>query len=360
MNMKRFSIVSIVFTVLLLFNPLELCSQNYWALAILEKWSEEPTIMQYHSEVETAENGIEYHRIIDDSSIFRHDKLYNPVQLQYGYRWVDKQLHIYDFEKQKETVAFDFNLSPGDHFTTFNGIEWTVEAAKDTLVNTSFCCQGEAVSKRLLTVKSSDGLLTDQWLEDFGSFTDIFMMNDLENIVCSQSLWMEYDYGEYLAREISAVPLFAHDTGWLDGSYDDPPVNEGYTNCYIEHGNVVFEDVQFWYAHRSYSLYYRNEDDIYNVYTWELEPLVDGGDLALIRDVVTFKGLPTPASGQYTIHIGNHEYIASSVDDIVTNTIDIVTNTQHEDHFYDLQGRRLDSKPTQGFYIRNGEKIYAK
>lgn len=353
--MKRLSMKSIFFAVLLSINPLVLHAGVYhrWAMAVLESGNETPTLFQYHSDVETAENGIKYYRIIDDSYMVHYGEPYNPVKLQYGYRWTDKQLYIYDFDSQKETLAFDFNLSPGDHFTTLNGIEWTVEVSTDTLVNTSFCCYGEAVPKRLLTVKSTDGLLTDQWLEDFGSFTDIFMMNDLENIVCSQSLWMEYGYGEYLAREINADPLYAHDSGWLEGSYDDFPVEQGYANCYIEDGNVVFENVQLWWAHRDYSLYYRNGDDIYHVYAWELEPHVDDGDLTLIRDVVTFKGLPTPASGQYTIHIGDNEYSTSSV-------IEIVTNTQPEDHYYDLQGRRLDSKPTHGFYIKNGQKIYAK
>jgi hypothetical protein len=84
-----------------------------------------------------------------------------------------------------------------------------------------------------------------------------------------------------------------------------------------------------------------------------LEPHVDDGDLTLIRDVVTFKGLPTPTSGHYTIHINDNEYSTSSVEEIATHI-------QHEDHFYDLYGRILKSKPTNGFYIRNGQKIYAK
>ena len=353
--MKQLSLISIVFAALLSLNPLELHAEVYhrWAMAVLERGSETPTLLQFHSDVETAENGIKYYRIIDDSSIFHYGEPYNPVKLQYGYRWTDKQLYIYDFDSQQETLAFDFSLSPGDHFMTFNGIEWTIEAATDTLVNISYLGEGEPVSKRLLTVKTSDGLLTDQWLEDFGSFTDIFMMNDLENIVCSQSLWMEYAYGEYLAREIYADPLYAHDTGWLDAVYDDSENENNYTHCYIEDGNVIFENILLCYEHRDFSLYYRDGDDIYHVYTWEFEPHIDGGDLALRRDVVTFMGLPTPASGKYTIHIGDNEYTTSSV-------IEIVTNTQPEDHYYDLQGRRLDSKPTHGFYIRNGKKIYAK
>ncbi len=165
-------------------------AQQYWAMAVLEKGKESPTILEYHSYVETLENGTEYYRIYDHS--FRNGQ-YNHVKLQYGYRLADKQILVYDFESQEETLAFDFNLAVGEHFTTYNGVEWIVEEAKDTLVNTSFCGKGESVTKKLLTVRSLDGTLRDQWLEDFGSFTNHFMINSMDNVVFSQTLWMEYD-----------------------------------------------------------------------------------------------------------------------------------------------------------------------
>ena len=275
-------------------------------MAVIEQGKEVPIILEYHSVVEVAENGQEYHRIIDDSYRFRHEA-YNPITLQYGYRWADKQMFIYDFEKQKETLGFDFSLSPGDHFTTFNGIEWTVEAAKDTLVNVSFCGLGESVPKRLLTVRTLDGKQSDQWLEDFGSFTNHFMINPVENFKYSQTLWMEYDMGEYLTREISSDPFFAHDSGWLDGLYDDE-TNQNYTTCIFENGNIIFENVQWWYDHRDYTCFYRDGDEIYQLYSWEMEPHIDGGSLALRKDVINFKDLPIPISGQYIIHIGDNEY----------------------------------------------------
>ena len=127
-------------------------------------------------------------------------------------------MFVYDFEKQEETLAFDFNLSEGDHFTTYNDMEWEIESVKDTLVNISFCGKGDSVSKRLLTARTLDGKLTDKWLEDFGSFTNLFMISSMENVECSQTLWMEYAMGEYLEWEICTGPIFGHDTGWLDGA----------------------------------------------------------------------------------------------------------------------------------------------
>lgn len=327
----------------------ELCAQHNWATVFIEMGQEIPTIAEYHSAQETAENGIVYHRIFDDS--YRSGgEAYNPVKLQYGYRWTDKKMFVYDFEKQEETLAFDFNLSIGDHFKTFNGMEWKVESVKDTLVNISYCGKGESVSKRLLTVRTLDDLLTDQWLEDFGSFTNHFMINSLENVVCSQTLWMEYGMGEYLAREISTGPIYAHDSGWLDGALEASVMP--YTVCTFNNGQLLIENVQWWYEHRDYICFYREGDDIYKVYSWELEPHVDLGNSALRRDTITFNGLPVPSSGKYTIYWDDKEY--------TTGIRNINTSSQTKDRVYDLQGRRLWSQPTKGIYIMDGEKVYAK
>ena len=37
----------------------------------------------------------------------------------------------------------------------------------------------------------------------------------------SHTLWMEYDFGEYIAREINADPIYGHDSGWMDGHYNN-------------------------------------------------------------------------------------------------------------------------------------------
>ena len=45
----------------------ELCAQHNWAMAFVEKEQDIPTVVEYHSAQETAENGIVYNRIFDDS-----------------------------------------------------------------------------------------------------------------------------------------------------------------------------------------------------------------------------------------------------------------------------------------------------
>jgi len=327
----------------------ELCAQHNWAMAFVEKGQDIPTVVEYHSAQETAENGIVYNRIFDDSYRIRGEA-YNPVKLQYGYRWTDKKMFVYDFEKQEETLAFDFNLSEGDHFTTYNDMEWEIESVKDTLVNISFCGKGESVSKRLLTARTLDGKLTDKWLEDFGSFTNLFMISSMENVECSQTLWMEYAMGEYLTCEICTGPIFGHDTGWLDGAFEASVMP--YTVCTYNNGQLIIEDVQLWYEHRDYICFYQNGDNIYKIYSWELEPHIDMGNSALRRDIITFNELPTPASGKYVVHIDDNEY--------TTGIRSVGTTLQPTRCVYDLQGRRLLSQPAKGVYIRDGQKVYAQ
>ena len=345
--MKHHLFLCIALTVLQLLSFSDLYAQHHWAMAVVGKGKAQPTILEYHSETETAGNGVTYHRIVDDSYRFRQDTT-GPVRLQYGYRWVGKQQFVYDFENEKETLALDFNLTVGDLFTTVNGQEWIVEAVRDTAVNVSFCGKGENVTRCLLCVRSVDGKRSDLWLENFGSLTNHFMLNSLENVEYAQSLWMEYEEGEYLAREITAGPIFAHDSGWMDGTYGDGE-GEGYSRCTWQNGKVVFENVKLWYEHRDYTCFYRVGDDIYKLYSWEMHPHIDNGTLALRRDVITFEGLPTPAHGMYTLHLDGREF---------TTGIDTPSTVSPSDAAtYDLQGRRVTDTTKPGVYVRNGRKV---
>ena len=344
--MKQHSILSTLITVLLSSVAIELCAQRYWALAVMEQGKEKPTIMEYLGSKEMAENGKEYFRVRDITG-------HHPTNLQYGYnyRWADKQIVIYDFNSQKETIAFDFNLTPGNRFTTFNGMEWVVETVKDTVVNISFCGLGESVTKRLFTVRTTDGKQSDQWLEDFGSFTNLLMIDRLDNVRYSHTLWLEYYYGKNLAREINADPFFAHDSGWIDRAYESDSKEE-YSKCYFENGQVVFQSIAWRWPHREYTCFYRDGDDIYRLYSCELSPHVDGGTYAYRKDVITFQGLPAPASGCYNIHIGGDNY--------TTGISHTGTPVQAKGAFYNLQGQRLWQKPKKGMFIKDGRKIFIK
>ena len=327
-------------------------AQNAWVMAMFDGETNEATITEYHGQPEVGANGVDYLRIYDWNFLHRHEP-YNPLKTRYGYKLADKKILVYDYETEQERVAMDFTLAAGSEFTTLNGLRWQVETVKDTMVNLSFCGTGESISKKLLTVKSVDGTWSDQWLEDFGSLTNHFMIADMDHAKPTQVLWMEYDMGEYLAREVNADPIFGHDSGWMDGTYDSGSGNE-FAKCTYVDGNVVFQNVQWWWEHREYTCFYRVGDDIFCAYVCELNPHVDDGTCLLREDIITFQGLPEPQSGSYTMHINGKDY-HSRITDITSPTATTV------EAIYDLQGRKLKSAPTQpGVYIHGGKKVIIK
>lgn len=316
---------------------------HWWSMAVMQKGDTKPAFLMYCAAEDTVVNGVAYFSV-DDYNYLPGER---PSKLPYGYRMADKKIYIYNFDSKQETVAMDFTLSVGDHFTTYNGMQWEVEAVKDTLVNVSFCGWGDSVSKRLLRVRTLDGTMTDQWLEDFGSFANHFMIRSMENVLFSHTLWMEYGYGEYLARDISADPFYSHDSGWLD-SRSDEGEEAATVRCFLENGNVVFENVYWAWEHRDYSCFYRKGDDIYDLYGWELAPHVDDGELAMRKDSFTFKGVPVPASGAYTLHVVDDSYS--------TGIRPVMRSPQSSHRIYDAQGRQLPAKPKRGLYILDGVK----
>lgn len=344
--MKRNIILYIFFVVVC-----SLCSVetygHWWRMVVKGKGQDSLTFLRYNSTSCEAENGMKYYRITDLNFFNQEAGRYTDIQSKYGYRFADKKIYIYDFDSKTETVAFDFNLSVGNHFTTFNGMQWEVEAVKDTLVNVSECGLGECVSRRLLKVKALDGIITDQWLEDFGSFANHFMIRNMENVDFSHTLWMDYGDGEYLARQIWADPFYAHDSGWMNAHHDGT-VDNVFARCYYDNGNVVYENIQWAWEHREYTCFYRKGNDIYRVDSEELSPMVDEGESALRKDSFSFVGLPVSESGNYTLHVGDDAYS--------TGVGRLVVSDKHAHGIFDMQGRPLPSKPTNGVYIMDGKK----
>ena len=115
---------------------------------------------------------------------------------------------------------------------------------------------------------------------------------------------------------------------------------------------MVFQSIAWRWPHREYTCFYRDGDDIYRLYSCELSPHVDGGTYAYRKDVITFQGLPAPASGCYNIHIGGDNY--------TTGISHTGTPVQAKGAFYNLQGQRLWQKPKKGMFIKDGRKIFIK
>jgi len=328
-------------------------AQNSWAMATIENGNNWPSFTEFHCEPEKGANGSDYHRIYDWSLRIRQE-YHNPVKLQYGYRMSGKQIFIYDFDKDEERLAFDFTLTAGDHFITYNGTEWEVDAAMDTLVNISYLAQGENSTKRLLKVHSVDGRYSDQWLEDFGSFANHFMILPIYETGQAQTLWMEYDKGCYLVREISSDPLFTHDSGKPQHTYDDIDDDRPITNITYDGGTLIVEDERWHSPNREYSCFYRVGDDFYRAYVWELNPATNASYVVWHKDTAYYYGLPVPQSGEYTIHFNDDRPTGNN-----TNNVDspnVTTRNLTGLPFHDLQGRKQTSKPTKGIYIHQGKK----
>ncbi len=327
---------------------------HWWSMAVMQDGDERPTFFLYDAVEDTTVNGMGYFRIEDISYLRGRESDY-PIKLPYGYRMADKKICIYDFDNHKETVGFDFNLSVGDHFTTFNGMLWEVEAVRDTMVNVSFRGRGDSVSKRLLCVRTVDGTMTDQWLEDFGSLSNHFMIRSMGNVLLSHTLWMEYGEGEYLAREISADPFYAHASRWME---NDEDVGDGveehdtFSMFGYRDGTLSLVNEIVTFGHRFYSCFYRDGDDLYRIDINEMEPFM-ACPLSLKIDSFKFGGVPAPASGAYTLHVGNNAYS--------TGIRPVIASPSHtQRRLYDLQGRQLSGKPAKGVYIEDGKKYCVK
>ena len=340
------------FTVLLFASAITMQAQNSWAMATIEEGRIWPSFTMFRCTAEKGANGTDYYRIYDWGFFIRKE-YYNPTMLQYGYRVADKQIFVYDYDKNEECLAFDFTLAAGDRFITYNGMEWEVDAAVDTLVNLSYSSQTESCTKRLLRVHSVDGLYSDQWLEDFGSLANHLMIRPMSQNSCSQTLWMEYDYGYYLVRELSLDPLFTHDSGMPEDNHQHTH-GTGHSEVTYSDGTLRVEREGFHSPNRQYTCYYRVDDDLYNAYTWDLNPATNAAYTVWHKEIAYFYGLPAPQSGEYTVHFLTGD-LPTGIHDVEDSSIP-VNSDQAKSSLFDLQGRRLSQKPARGVYIQGGMK----
>ena len=328
-----------------------------WAMATIEEGKSMPTLSWYFCDPEQGANGVKYQRIYDASN-HTHYIYRAPKTLPYGFRLADKSIYIYDFDSKEERLAFDFTLSVGDRFTTYNGVEWLVDAVKDTLVNLSYKEEGEPSSKRLLKVKSSDGQYTDTWLEDFGSLSNHFMILPLKEKQRTHTLWMQYDYGHNLVRKISDDPLYTHDNGYPEYDYNSRPYPEyvdqpRYFYSTYADGMLQVSIREDFPPNRLYYCFYRVGDELYRAFNWSISP---GTVLSLVirrQYEYCITGLPAPKSGQYKIHYYDTKPSDETV--IANTTADSSWSTTS---IYDLQGRQLQQKPSKGMYLQGGKKIF--
>ena len=323
-----------------------------WAIATFDG-EKEPEVIEYFGENEKGTNGLEYLRIFrrnSDGKRYRYNE-----KLSYGLRWSDKNIYIYDFNRNEERLAFDFSLSAGNCFTTYNGVEWIVESVKDTLVNISFMGEGALSKKKLLNVCSLDGCFRDKWLEEYGSLSNHMMIFPLNEKRKYKMLWIAHKVGHNLIKTLASDPFYTLDTGYSE-DYDLYSGKEIFT-CSYENGrlNVDFECRT---SNRLYYLLYRKNDDFHVVYSHELSPATDC-DEGGVKGSFVLTGVPAPQCGKYTMHMtsaGGSQNDATEIRDWKNG----MSGMPEKVSVYDAQGRKQAISNKGGINIIGGQKVYMK
>lgn len=109
-------------------------------------------------------NGI-YEPIDDDFCNPRDRK-----PLDWGYRFDDEKMYVYNFKTEEESVAYDFMLQPSEQFTTPDGICWEVVSRRTEVFESQFDYQTDYKNEHIvLDVQFLDGTMTDEWVQYIGS-----------------------------------------------------------------------------------------------------------------------------------------------------------------------------------------------
>lgn len=353
--MKRIYPFIYTFVIVFIVNTSSLCAQNSWAMAVIKRGQDKPLISEYRCLPEIGKNTKSYYRIYDANYITEKNHYY-PLKLQYGYRLEDKHIYVYDFDSNEEHLAFDFTLKEGDTFQTYNGIDWIVESANDTLVNVSFKGLGDMCSKRLLKVRSIDGNYEDQWIEDFGSLSNHFMILPLNETDRVFTLWIESEsMGCYLINEISSDPLYTHDFGFPNENEKENLI--GTSSCSYTDNELTVEYSQFRSTNREYKCFYRRDKNFYYAFVWALNPALEISDEPVLENSsFCFYGVPPLNSGEYIVNFNYEDGSNTEANDIQfirSNAANAISRKIS----YDIFGRKLPYNASNGIKIIEGKKI---
>ena len=304
-----------------------------------------------------APNGVYYYRWWNGEVRFRTPNgIYEPVDddfcnpkdrepLDYGYRFEDGKMYVYNFKTEKEAVAYDFTLQPGEQFTTPDGVCWEVVNRKTEVFESDFEGQTDYRNEHVvLSVRSSDGKMTDEWVENIGPIRFPIQNWGRTDIISSHTAF--FNFGDQKDKLVYFP--FAEDP--IYGQYvnvePSPDANEyGARNFMVSAGENslnVSINCYTWFT-RHYCYTYRN-DKTFDIHSFELGPKRDGG-----AGSPSF-GLTFPDAPSFD------NYNVTYNGETLTTAIGAPQEPSNIKFPYDLNGRRTD-KPTKGIYIQNGRKV---
>ena len=307
-----------------------------------------------------APNDVYYYRWWSDEQLFGWGggSIYTPVceerfcdPLDFGYRFDDEKMYVYNFKTEKESVACDFTLQPGEQFTTPDGVCWKVVSRRKVAFESSFDYHTDYKNEHVvLSVQSLDGTMSDEWVQYIGSLHYPMQYWGRTDIKRIHTAFFNF------SSESEKLVYFNFSEDPIYGQYVEvdpgPNANTELTRDYVitagcDSLNIAINYYTFFTRHYCYT--YRN-GNTFDIHSWELGPLRDGDNPGVPSFGLTFPG--APLNDNYTI-VYNGETLSTSVNALRESSI-----TSLE---YDLSGRRLTTPPTRrGIYVNGGRKVFIK
>ena len=309
-----------------------------------------------------ASNGKYYYRWWNGSVLFDiPNGIYDPIDddfcnpkdrepLDYGYRFDDGKMYVFNFKTEEEAVACDFTLQPGELFTTPDGISWEVVSRRTEVFESSFDYMTDYKNEHVvLGVQSTDGKLTDEWVENVGSMNYPIQYWGRTDIERARTAFFNYgDQDDKLVYfPFSEDPIYGHYLEADPHPYADYGGDYGVKNCNVQTvGDTLVVTVNRYHFFTRYYCYtYRDGDTCY-IRSFELGPYRDGGDTGSPSLSFAFPGVPS--SDNYNVVFNGETYSTSIETPRESNT--------SSPAIYDIQGRKLPEGVPYGIFIKGGKK----
>ena len=253
-------------------------------------------------------------------------------------------------DKQREVLCYDFGMETGEEFTAPDGTEWKVLSTRDTVMNLPM---QENYKTRLLTLchKGNPGI-QDTWQEGMGS----------------------WHYGPFTPDQLQSYASVAMLTCLMDNQvfeFDRPPLWSSFLSHPHSHSSADDEWKMKWM--NKDSLTWKQVGDTLHISGFVYGFGGTGGLNArsyIHEGVARVYAVPMPRQSyllnwyDVDLHVPCHGEEIKKVEvrgnDIPSSIRTISAGRQETAQTYDLQGRKVEGKPSRGIYVIGGKKRVVK
>ena len=247
---------------------------------------------------------------------------------------------------QGEILCYDFGLKPNEEFTAPDGTEWKVLSARDTVMNLPM---RENYKTRLLTLCHKDNPgIQDTWQEGVGS----------------------WHYGPFTPDQLQSYASVAMLTCLMDNQvfeFDRPPLWSSFLSHPHSHSSADDEWKMKWMDKDS--LTWKQVGDTLHISGFVYGFGGTGGLNArsyIHEGVARVYAVPMPRQSyllnwyDVDLHVPCHGEEIKKVEvrgnDIPSSLRTISAGRQETAQTYDLQGHKVEGKPSRGIYVIGGKK----